>query len=325
MPSDTLPPTFHVRRPSMEDLESVFELMTASDIAEFGEPDYSLQELREEWEELDLSKDAWVIAEPGGKLVGYGLVFDRAHVQVTSEGYVHPDYWGQGIGTRLVQLIESRAEEHVPLAPEGARVTLDNYINSYNEAAGSLLREQGYTLSRRHWRMVIELTEPPATAEAPEGITIRTFVPERDERAVYEAVTEAFGDMWGYLPPSFEQWKRQMIEREGFDSGLWWLAMDGEQIAGFALCTYRQEMGWVRSLGVRRPWRQRGLGLTLLRVAFAEFYARGRRKVGLGVDSQSLTGATRLYERAGMRVDRQFDQYRKELRGGEVLAVQEVD
>jgi ribosomal protein S18 acetylase RimI-like enzyme len=54
--------------------------------------------------------------------------------------------------------------------------------------------------------------------------------------------------------------------------------------------------------------------MALLRRACAEFYRRGRGKVALGVDSESLTGATRLYERAGMRVERLYSVYRKELR-----------
>jgi mycothiol synthase len=67
-------------------------------------------------------------------------------------------------------------------------------------------------------------------------------------------------------------------------------------------------------LGVRRPWRRRGLGLALLRSAFGGFYRRGTRKVALAADSQSLTGATRPYERAGMHLERLYSVYRKELR-----------
>ena len=73
------------------------------------------------------------------------------------------------------------------------------------------------------------------------------------------------------------------------------------------------EMGWVRSLFVRRPWRRRGLGMALLQNAFREFHERGERRVGLGVDAENLTGATRLYERAGMRVVETTIVYRKEL------------
>jgi ribosomal protein S18 acetylase RimI-like enzyme len=70
-------------------------------------------------------------------------------------------------------------------------------------------------------------------------------------------------------------------------------------------------MGWVRGLGVRRGWRGRGLGLALLQHTFGAFYARGRSTVGLGVDAQSPTGATRLYQRAGMRVTEEYETYQK--------------
>jgi RimJ/RimL family protein N-acetyltransferase len=58
--------------------------------------------------------------------------------------------------------------------------------------------------------------------------------------------------------------------------------------------------------------------MALLQHSFHAFSQRGLRKVGLGVDAQSLTGATRLYEKAGMRPDpaRQFSAYEKELRPG---------
>ena len=49
-----------------------------------------------------------------------------------------------------------------------------------------------------------------------------------------------------------------------------------------------------------RSARRRGLALGLLTRAFAEFYRRGERTVGLGVDTQNETGATRLYDQAGM-------------------------
>ena len=69
----------------------------------------------------------------------------------------------------------------------------------------------------------------------------------------------------------------------------------------------------MRYLAVRRPWRQHGLGMALLRHSFGEFHRRGARKVGLGVDSENTTGATRLYERAGMHVAQQFDFFEKVL------------
>jgi ribosomal protein S18 acetylase RimI-like enzyme len=102
--------------------------------------------------------------------------------------------------------------------------------------------------------------------------------------------------------------------------------VDGEEIAGLALCSPTlgpdRSTGVVETLGVRRPWRRKGLGLALLQHAFSEFHARGHKQVGLGVDSKNLSGATRLYKKAGMQVTQELAVYEKELRAGEELSKQ---
>ena len=85
------------------------------------------------------------------------------------------------------------------------------------------------------------------------------------------------------------------------------------------------DLGWVSSLGVRRPWRRRGLALAILLHAFHELAARGKPRVGLGVDSQSLTGATRLYEKAGMHVVRESYEYERVIRDGIDLRTTTLD
>ena len=65
---------------------------------------------------------------------------------------------------------------------------------------------------------------------------------------------------------------------------------------------------------MRRAFRGRGLGEALLRQAFRELSARGRTGCDLHVDSDSVTGATRLYERVGMRAHPRFATWEKELR-----------
>src|SRR5216683_6438886 len=114
----------------------------------------------------------------------------------------------------------------------------------------------------------------------------------------------------------------KLIEECDFDPSLWFLALDGNEIAGASLCTNQGDYGWVDTLAVRRPWRRKGLGMALLLHSFAEFYRRSKNKIGLGVDSQNLTGATRLYERAGMHVARIHITYEKELRAGIELSTQ---
>ena len=77
--------------------------------------------------------------------------------------------------------------------------------------------------------------------------------------------------------------------------------------------------GLVGALGVRKAWRQRGLGLAILLHSFRVFWDNDIPIVTLGVDADSLTGATRLYEKAGMHVHKTMATFEKRLREGEDL------
>jgi ribosomal protein S18 acetylase RimI-like enzyme len=166
----------------------------------------------------------------------------------------------------------------------------------------------------------------------PEGITVRTMQPGQ-ELAVYRVENETFRDHWGHAEAPEDQgyplWRHRAIDDPSHDPSLWFLAWDGDQIAGIALCQPFQigdsDMGWVSTLGVRRPWRRRGLAEALLYHSFAELRGRGRIRVGLGVDASSLTGATRLYEKVGMRATRQFTMFAKDLRPGRDLTTQTIE
>jgi len=172
--------------------------------------------------------------------------------------------------------------------------------------------------------MEIEINAVPPAPQWPEGISVRTFFRGQDERTVFETDEEAFRDHWGHLPMQFDLWEHWTVKREDFDPTLWFLAFDGTQPSGICLCQNEKDSGWVDTLAVRRPWRRKGLGMALLLHAFGEFYRRDVHKVGLNVDSQNLIGATRLYERAGMHVARQYNTYEKELRLGVELSTQSI-
>ena len=96
--------------------------------------------------------------------------------------------------------------------------------------------------------------------------------------------------------------------------------MDGDEIAGICFCSPQSgtdtSAGYVNSFAVLRPWRKRGLGLALLLHALRTFRDKGKVRAALHVDAQSLTGATRLYEKAGMHVDQLSHEYQLELKAG---------
>jgi mycothiol synthase len=324
-----LSPNLTVRPPTRDELPAIHALIRASDLDIFGRTDYTMQELQHDWSrpEFDPATDAWVVAMPEGGLVGYAhiLAMNSNHFRLFGMGVVHPEHYHQGIGPALVELTEARAREHVPLAPPEARVSLHIGIGGGHEPSERLLTEHGYIKTRRFTRMQILMDAPPPTPVWPEGITLRTLVPGQDERALYEAMEESFSDHWGHSPETFEHWMARHNTPESLPPDLVFLAMAGDTVGGAAICVYLEDFGWVDTLGVRRDWRKHGLGMALLQHAFGEFYRRGTYDVGLGVDAQSLTGATRLYERAGMHPLVHYDSYEKELRPGIELAVQSLD
>lgn len=311
-----LPQGYTLRNPTADDLQSVTDLIIACDLGESGSSDFDMSQLRNYWNEpdFDLASDAWVAIAPSGQIVGYEEAGGDDGERYELDGYVHPEHSNQGIGTCLLRVAEGRVRAHASELELAKQGFMRANINTNNDTAHDLFLTEGYAVARQFWRMEIKFDAPPAAPQWPEGITVRTFVLEQDDRATHAAIEEAFRDHWGHSQISFEDWKQTRLGRENFDPTLWFLALDGDEIAGAALCFPRgEDGGWVQGLGVRRPWRRNGLGRALLLHAFNIFRERGKTWVGLGVDAASLTGATRLYERAGMQIAERYTTYEKAL------------
>jgi mycothiol synthase len=315
-----LPEGYATRAPERGDAKAVAALISACQIADTGETDMSVERMLDDWHSLDLAEEAVILTAPDGRIAAYADVFNRSFVIVSIYGYVHPDYREVGLGSYLVAWGERWTRDHMLQAQENARVVVQHYINSANEAARRLLENSGYSQVRGIYVMETTLDEPPTLPRWPADISVRTFVPGRDERAVYEAVEDAFRDLWGRPRNPFERFVRE-TKNENFDPSLWFLALQGDEIAGLVLCKTLAGEGWIDVVGVRRPWRNRGLGLVLLRHAFTEYQRRNIRRVSLSVDAESITGAPRLYGRAGMRVRESYIIHLKELRPGVDLGV----
>jgi mycothiol synthase len=332
-----LPEGFTVRGATMNDIEPSMALINRWSRSVVGwDESATVEGVRAEWTSpgFDPAEDIRLVFASNGEMAGY------IEVWTTSKPPVHPWIWGRvdpkyedkGIGTWLLRWAEGRALRVLPTVPNELRFAPRLGIWRPAEKSKKLFEDFGYRYIRSSYHMLIDMEAPVPEPEFPAGIVIRTFNPEADAEAVYHADTDAFRDHFGFIEPPFEEgfkrFKHFMIDSQDFDPSLWFLAMDGDEIAGVNLCRPHAlddpDMGWVSSLGVRRQWRKRGIGLALLRHSFNEFYRRGKRKVGLGVDAQNLTGALRLYEGAGMHIQRAFDNYEKELRAGTEISVQSL-
>ncbi|MFQ5921230.1 MAG: GNAT family N-acetyltransferase [Anaerolineales bacterium] len=328
---DNLPEGYSSRPATMADLERVVNLTNAIANAVIGSDETNLDRARADWETPDFDPRANIrlVETAQGDLVGEVEVWDTSEIPVNPWvfGNVHLDHEGLGIGSHLMAWAEQRAAQVMAQVPDDARVVMRVGIFHVHEPSSQLLEDRGYHADRFFWRMTIDLQETPESPRWPDGIQLRPFDRERDAEAVYRAEDEAFEDHWGHVPESFEagfeRWSHSSFRESAFDPGLWFIAWDGDQIAGLARARQRAdhdpEMGWIRALSVRRPWRRQGLALALLQHSLGEFWRRGIFKGGLGVDGLNPMGATRLYEKAGMKVALQYDAYAKELRPGKEL------
>lgn len=318
-----LDPSLNLRATTHADVNAVAELIYTVCEAD-GDVTIatSADELEHLWHEdgFDLQNDSLVVEAPDGKIVGYIELFnEQAFAHLDADWYVHPAFNGRGVGEALFANMEKRAHQMMELAAPDLRVFLRVSTDSKDATGQALFRSFGYTLVRHFWRMEINLDAAPTPPELPAGIELRPFDQEAHARLIWQAHNEAFNEHWGSHDRTFEEWAFHKLNQPDFDPTLWLVAWDGDQIAGFSQNRFRMGIGWVGSLGVLKPWRKNGLGLALLQRSFADFYARGTHTIGLGVDASNSTGATRLYERAGMHVASEFVTFEKELRSGRSL------
>lgn len=303
----SLPAGYASRPATRDDLDAIAALFNACDRADVGFEDPVREHLEEDWRApgFDLSTSSLMVFGNDGTLVAYAQVTGHnPELSMDGFGRVHPDHRRRGLGAALVEWIERRASADAP--PK-----LFNAVTSTDEAARDLLSRRGYARARTFLHMEIDPAQG-VTSPTPEGIVIRPYRHDTDVQPVYDALEEAFVDHWGHEPYPFELHVEQMRR---VDPRLALVATEGDEVVGAAVGRALDEVGWIDVVGVRRPWRGRGIARALLSRSFEGFSGQAT-SVRLNVDAESLTGATRLYESVGMRVRRGFDLYETHLGGG---------
>jgi len=313
-----LPAGLALRRPRLDDLEEVAALCAAADLAIAGETMTSRDELRAAWgrERFVLERNAWLVAA-GDRLVAYAWAFDSAdHASIDGQFLVHPDRQWQGIEAPLLDWIERFAATLASSAADGRRVSLGVWCDRRDRRA-DLYRDAGFTHVRTFLRMrraLDDLPDDPLAYAPPPGLEVRRFVGGRDERAAWETSQDAFADHFRFHAQPFEEWWQEAPAGVA-DTDLWFVAWDGDVMAGIVIACVLPAGGYIDQLAVRRAWRRRGLGALLLLTTFSALRDRGCADATLGVDATNESGAVALYERVGMRRVLAHDFYEKVLRG----------
>ena len=315
------------------DAAAIVGLINRESRAVSGEELITMADLEREWndEEFRIDDETRVLEGRDGRIVGYADYTNRTAPYVRPWGFCSID---RELGARvpadlLTGWLVDRARSDVGLAPPDARITLLSGANQKNTLLVDAWTRAGFTVSRHFVQMAIAIDRRPEPAEVPAGYQVRTLR-AGEERALFDVLANAFRDHYGFVDPAkpdeeFERWKRHIFDADDFDPDLMIVATapDGS-IVGGAVCRPNHgaqlDMGWVGTLGVKDAHRKRRLGESLLRRSFEVFHEKGKLRAGLGVDSESLTNATRLYEKCGMQTCRVNLQMALVIRDGHELA-----
>ena len=308
-----LPDGYEIRPPTFDDVEGVADVLLADDLADTGESDLDADLVRDQWSApgVELFEDAWVITDPNGTIVAHANLSPDGEGKLKSWGVVHPEHRGRGLGAALLDRLEARASDRLRGI---ASPVLHVAVTDTDAVAAALVRTRGFERVRTFRHLKLDLDGSPRDpGEPPVGIEIRGIEPGGDLRRVHAILVEAFSQEWGYRVIPFDEWVGLEVETASYDPSLWLLATDGNEAVGALSGVVRGDRGWVDELGVRAPWRGRGIASALLRRAFATFASRGLARVMLNVDSENSTGAVRLYESVGMGTLRAWDVYEKQV------------
>jgi len=223
-------------------------------------------------------------------------------------GVTHPEHRGRGIGTAIQAWGIARAEEILADQPAGLLRLVETFKEVRLAGAVALHEAAGFRPARWYFDMRRDLREPlPAM---PDLGSLRLVAYEAPLAQPLLAIhNEAFRDHWGSEPLTPEIWNREFVGDPFFRGDLSFVVLEGEEIAGYSV-NYVVESdweatgvreGWVGQLGVRRPWRKRGVATALLVRSMEAFRAAGLEAATLGVDAENPTGALGVYERVGFR------------------------
>jgi mycothiol synthase len=263
---------------------------------------------------------------PEGVPVGagaFGVMGDPGQgIDYIMQVWAHPAARARGLEDALYRRLFDLAREHYTRLPDKPERTPLVYAQGREKRSEliDLFKSLGMELERVFWTMERDLSQPIEDARKVEGVTLRTYRRPEDNAGATAAYNDSFQDHWDHHDETVEMWTHHIAAQSRRPDLSWVGEVDAEpgKFGGFCLVVIHPEdnersgvkEGWIELLGTTREWRGKGLGKALLLHGLRSLRDDGMDTALLGVDSDSPTGANRLYESVGFTVRRRSFIYR---------------
>lgn len=307
-----------------DDLPGMVAAANARTEREGGEDYFTVADMAHHYQpraRFDPQRDV-IVAEMEGEIVGYGRTTWDEMAEGGRDYWVvvqaHPDH--TQARDQIMEWVEARARAVAQSHPPGPK-----YLVGWSDETmswASILRRRGFEQVRLGATLVRPHLDDVPDLPLPEGVEVRP-VEEDQLRSIWEADVEAFRDHWGYVEQTEEDYQKWLTQPL-FDPTLWQVAWAGERVVGQVRSFIDEDenrrlgvlRGWTEDISTVREWRGRGIASSLICSSLVVLRDRGMTEAALGVDTENLTGAFRLYQSLGYRLTRSHGFYRRAIEAG---------
>lgn len=274
------------------------------------QPDELAEELQSSL--TDMGRDSRLAIAPDGRIVGFvwtiHLPSDDADERCYVNGGVDPLLTGRGIGRVLADwgVAHARGLHDVRPGPQAQVIRVSHQADDARSI--DLFALLGFAPVRWFDDLVRPLDSLPPRRSV-EGAVIEPWpLDDPLHDGIRRAKNDAFADHWGSSPTTPEGWN-ELVRGFGGRPDLSFVARDAAdgRVVGMLLshrfpaddALVGRTQAWIDKLGTVRGWRGRGLATAMLIEALHRYAEEGLTHAMIDVDTDSPTGASRLYRSLG--------------------------
>ncbi len=261
---------------------------------------------------LDFDEDTLVADLGGGALgaVALCIVEDRGTPERQVQlgwNRVAPSLRGKGVGSFLIEWSEARGRQRVGSNMAGSWFRASVY--NWQQERLDLFERFAYERRRYFSEMLRDLSEPISSGEIDSSFDVVGWTDElaEDARSVHN---EAFRDHWGSQPLGSQHWA-SFLDEFFLKEASFVAHRDGVPVGILLSAQYPHDFedrgrteSWIEVVAVVPSARGHGLATGLITRAMQCFADAEVEYACLTVDSESPTGADRLYANLGFDVEK---------------------